>query len=267
MNWIYSTPKILLFFVLTLSQTAFAEQEDFSSIFQNAAQLYQQQKYTEAEELFKKALQLEPRSEQALTNLGLTAYQLGKKGEALALLRSAMSVNPNLNTPRLAHDFIFQQLPVKEIPHEIQWFERIRNSVLRHFSLNALLGFTLLLLFSAGWLGINHFQKKRQAEAESLPYPNLSVTLFLSLLGLLLFVALSILKLYDFQQLRGTVTVEKVAVRSAADENSPELFDLYEGLEVIILQQRETWIQITYPGALSGWIPKDTIRSHEVDRW
>ena len=67
------------------------------------------------------------------------------------------------------------------------------------------------------------------------------------------------MKLVDLQIPRGTVIADKTSVYSAPDEKSVALFDLYGGLEVILDSQKDSWVQVTYPGGLTGWIPKTSM--------
>jgi tetratricopeptide (TPR) repeat protein len=248
------------------SQTtdAAAAPPTFAQLFELGGKAYQTKDYAAAKTAFEQALQLEPRSEHALTNLALTEFQLGQKGRALGALRRALQLNPEFSTSRAALAFIEKQLPVKEIPHEIQWFEKFRESFLNYFSLNIFLAMTALFLLSAGWLGLRYFSERKSAIEEERPLPKASFTWSLSVLGLILFSTVTAMKAFDEVKSRGTIVLEKVPVKSSPDQNSPDLFDLYEGLEVIIEQNREAWIQVTYPGALSGWIPSESLFSHEV---
>jgi hypothetical protein len=71
--------------------------------------------------------------------------------------------------------------------------------------------------------------------------------------------ALSVAKVIDQSTLRGTIIAKKIESRSTPDMTGTSLFDLYEGLEVIVRQSTDSWVQVTYPGGPTGWIPKDAI--------
>jgi hypothetical protein len=55
------------------------------------------------------------------------------------------------------------------------------------------------------------------------------------------------------------VVSEKTTVYSAPNDKSAALFDLFAGLEVVLDQSNDQWVQVTYPGALTGWIPKSSV--------
>jgi tetratricopeptide (TPR) repeat protein len=257
--------SLLLCLIIGLSYECWAQDTPtFAQLFETGGKAYQSKDYNAAKTAFEQALKLEPHSEYALTNLALTEFQLGQRGRALGALRRALKVNPEFSTSRAALTFIEKQMPVKEIPHEIQWFERIRENFLNHFSLNIFLVMTALFLFSVGWLGLRYWSERKAAIEDQRALPKASFTWSLSLIGLVVFLGFTILKTVDGLHDRATIVLEKVPVKSAPDANSPDLFDVYEGLEVIVEQTRDSWAQITYPGALSGWIPKESLLLHEV---
>jgi tetratricopeptide (TPR) repeat protein len=240
-------------------ETGATADSDFEQSFQAGVAKYQDKKYDEARLSFTDALQKNPQSVQTLVNLALAQFQLGKKGEAVALLRKAQNLDPDFSTPQAALKFILPQLDVKEIPHEIQLWETVRSSFIVPFSMTAFLALNALAFFSTGWLFLVYFGKRRKALREDLPLPvfplipTVILAVFVSILGL------TILKALDYRVPRGTIVSEKITVLSAPAEKSPSLFDLYAGLEVVLSSVEGDWVQVTYPGAMTGWIPKSSI--------
>ncbi len=232
---------------------------NFEKAFEAGVVAYQAKKYDEARLAFSHALQLEPLSVQTLTNLALVQFQLGQKGWAVALLRKAQNLDPDFSTPRASLDFILPQLDVKEIPHEIQLWETARENFIVPFTLNGFLALSALCLFATGWLWLHYVGRRREAfrEDKSLPpfpvIPTLIALIFIAVL------ALTLMKVLDQSVPRGTVVNEKVTVFSAPNEQSVALFDLYAGLEVVLRQDSGDWVQVTYPGASTGWIPKSSV--------
>lgn len=240
--------------------TAYADSPpSFEVAFQTGVNQYQSKKYDEARLSFAQALEINPQSVQTLTNLALAQFQLGDKGQAIALLRKALNLDPNFSTSRAALDFILPQLEVKEIPHEIQMWETIRTQFVVPFSLNGFLGLTALSLFSAGWLILQYSGKRRRAlkENRSLPaFPMITAFIFLVFIGMS---SLTVLKFIDHEIPRGTIIAAKVPVLSAPSESGTALFEVFPGLEVILGTINQDWVQVTYPGAMTGWIPKTAV--------
>lgn len=232
---------------------------NFQKAFEAGVGAYQAKKFDEARLAFSAAVEQDPNSLEALTNLALVQFQLGQKGLAVGLLRKSLSLDPDFSISKSALKFILPQMDVKEIPHEIQLWESFRSHFLVPFPLNSFLAMTALSLLAAGWLFLNYAGKRKTALLgnKSLPaFPLLP--LFFSLI-FVSSLSLSIGKLIDAEMPRGTVIKEKVTVYSAPNERSVALFELYSGLEVVLGAIDDQWVQATYPGALTGWILKNNV--------
>ena len=231
----------------------------FDKAFEAGVASAKSKKYDEARLAFSQALEKEPNNIQALTNLALVQFQLGQKGWAVALLRKAHNLNPDFSTPKAALDFILPQLDVKEIPHEIEMWETIRDRFVVPFSLTGFLILTALCFFASGWVVLTYLGNKKRAYKEEKPLPPFpTIPLLLSAIFILM-LSLTVLKIWDQGIPRGTVVAEKISVYSAPNEKSVALFDLFAGLEVVLDSTDANWVQVTYPGALTGWIPKSSV--------
>jgi hypothetical protein len=231
----------------------------FEKAFEAGVVSYQAKKYDEARLAFSQALEKDPLNVQALTNLALVQFQLGQKAWAVALLRKAHNLNPDFSTPKASLDYILPQLDVKEIPHEIQMWETIRTNFIVPFTLTGFLVLTALCLFATGWLWLQYIGKRREAFREEKPYPAFPTIPTMIALIFTTVLALTLMKVIDQGIPRATVVNEKVTVYSAPSEQSVGLFDIFGGLEVVLGQENGDWIQITYPGALTGWVPKNSV--------
>ncbi|GIL18808.1 MAG: hypothetical protein BroJett040_25590 [Oligoflexia bacterium] len=232
---------------------------DFESAFQGGVSAFREKNYAQASAAFTKSLDFQSSNVAAMTNLALAQYHMGQKGLAIGLLRKSISLDPDFSTSRQALKFILSQMEIKEIPHEITTMETLRSSVLVHLSLPSLLIITALLLGAMGWALLTYMGLRRKANKEERAYPPFPSIGLLFALGFFIFFTLSLLKVIDHLSPRGTITVEKTAVYALPDEKSTALFDLFAGLEVIIEQRKNDWVQVTYPGGQTGWIPEKTI--------
>jgi|GEM_PF-1093236 len=235
------------------------EWPNFESAFQSGVANYQQKKFDDARLAFGRAVELQPENVNALTNLALAQFQTGNKGMAIALLRKASDIDPHFSTTQSALKFVLSQADIREIPHEIQTWETIRSSVLVPFSLTSFLAMMALSLFATGWLVLKFLGRRRRALADETSLPPFPIVAVFAAFVFLAMTTLASMKIVDHQIPRGTITVDKVSVYSAPDEKSVALFDLYSGLEVILNESKDSWIQITYPGGLTGWIPKTSV--------
>ena len=231
----------------------------FEAAFQAGVTAYQKQDYAAAETAFSQALLKRPDEPSTLTNLGLTQSKLGHKGWALGYFRRALALSPGFHEAKSAMDFLQKEGALREIPHQLETWESLRSSVLVGVSLAALLLLTLLLFIAMGWVWLKFWgDRKRALRSESaLPgFPGLAIAF--STLFVLTF-ALTLAKCKDSLDSRGTVVVENVQALSSPNEKSPSLFELFEGLEVLVHKVEGNWMQVTYPGAMTGWIPKTSL--------
>jgi tetratricopeptide (TPR) repeat protein len=251
---------ILICFAIIFSNVnLLAEGPGFDSLFQEGVKAYQEKKYDAAKTAFKKALELNPSNVSTLTNLALVHHQLGEKGWAIALLKKAQNINPDFSTSSAALDFTTPQLEVKEIPHDIRFIDNIHNAIFSKypawiFSLSA--GLFFFLFF---WQLIKYLGHRRKSQDLETARPNLSPILILNGLIALVLVVTMIFKILDQQVLRATVVEPKLSVLSLPDDKAPSLFEIFQGLEVIVNQTQGTWTQVTYPGGMTGWVPQNSI--------
>jgi SH3-like domain-containing protein len=83
-------------------------------------------------------------------------------------------------------------------------------------------------------------------------------TILLAIL-LLAATAMQAAKLFDQAVPRATIVAKKIEARSAPDTAAAPLFDLFEGLEVIVRQSKNGWAQVAYPGGPIGWVPQNAL--------
>ncbi|WP_413289604.1 hypothetical protein [Bdellovibrio sp. HCB337] len=233
----------------------------FEEYFSRGTKNYQEKKFEDAIFNFEKALDLHPESSTVMTDLGLSYFQTQKKGLSIAMFRRALFVDPSQSVAEAALTFVLSQLEVKEIPHQIETYERLRSSILNAVSLNGFHLLSTLLLFSSGFLWLQYLGRRRKAfEAETAPPSTPVIGLLLSI-GLALSISFTLLKIYDLSIPRATVIAGKVSALTAPGEGQSGLFDLYEGFEVIVRNAANDWIQVSYPGGLTGWVKKDSLMS------
>jgi hypothetical protein len=231
----------------------------FEEAYKEGVQFYQAKAYDKARDAFTQAVAKDPHNASALTNLALAQYKLNQKGWAIGLLRKALEVDPHQATAQAGLKFALSQLEVREIPHQIETYETLREDFLQPVTMTFYLGLTALLFFAVGWTFINYAGKRKKAlrEEDALPAFPLIPSLFA--LAFAVSVTLTALKIYDLSLTRGTILDDKVTVQAAPGDNQVTLFDLHAGFEVIVRQVDKDWVQVTYPGAATGWIKKSSL--------
>ncbi len=247
------------FLMILFGVFVFQKTQAQTSAFQTGLVNYQNKKYPEAQTSFQDALKDSPNDAAVLTNLGLTAYQLGQKSWAIAYFRRALTFDPSLPAPQQGLNFVFSQLEVKEIPHQIETYESIRDIFLLPAWKYSYFWILAALVFLFFWSLLRYLGQRKQSENEDLPYPPFPWIVVFSGFFSVIFLALALTKMYDLQIPRGTIIDDKVAVQSAPGEGQLSLFEIYGGFEVVIRSHSADWVQITYPGGLTGWIKKTSI--------
>lgn len=253
--------SVLLFFSLfgRFATAETAAGENFEALFRKGLASYQTKDYGKAKEFFSEALKKEPGNTAAMTNYALASFQTNNKGEAIAWFRRVLAIEPERSEARNGLKYAMSKLEVKEIPHRIETYETLRQNVLSLATARMFLALTALLILAAGWTLLGWLgQRRRAIQAQEVAPPftfSLGVLLTLAIAG----AVLTGFKLYDQTLPRGTVIGAKIEARSAPAEDAAALFDLYDGFEVVIRETKDNWVQVTYPGGLTGWIPKDRL--------
>jgi tetratricopeptide (TPR) repeat protein len=250
---------VVFFFTLILPTLGWTQNDSFPELFKQGTQHYVAKEYDKARDAFAKALEKDPHNATTLTNLALAQYQLGKKPLAVGLLRKALNSDPELPAAKAGLKFALSQMEIKEIPHQIETYESVRANLLSPIPLFAYLILTAVLMFAGGWIMISYFGNRRRAFAEEKASPGFPVIGTLLTIGFLVSLGLLGLKIFDQTIVRATIIDDKVSMQAAAGDNQAALLDLYGGMEVIVQNENKDWVQVTYPGSITGWIKATSI--------
>lgn len=255
-SWIISV--VIIFGTFVPSQTAWSSETNETS-FLSGIESYQKGQFDEALKVFEKLAVEKPKDIAVLTNLALTHYQLGQIGYSLAFARKVLRLDPGNSQADQLVRFILKNKPPQDIPHQIDSLEMFKTEFLDHFSFFILLIITIFFFYFSAWSWISYTGKRRRAYAEETILPGFPFFSILLSLIASLFIFMTILKWLDQQQQRGTLVIAKESARTSPNEQSPELFELFEGNEVLIRRSKDEWLQITFPGASTGWVKKSSL--------
>lgn len=201
-----------------------------------------------------------------LNNLALIAVKKGTYGAAIGLWRKAETYFPTESSIESSIHWALQKLPKTEIAREYDTWEGIRQGLLLRTAPTLISIASAVFLVIGGWLLIRWWALRKRALKSDSPLPPFPIggsTLFVLFVFLLLVL---IGQFLDRVDLRGTIVEKKVEVRSAASPNATALFEIFEGMEVLILDSRtvrdgtgettpeSTWRRIHYPGGMTGWV-------------
>lgn len=206
-----------------------------------------------------------PGNPATLLNLGLLAMKERRPGAALGLWRKGLYENPTHVELNNAVNWARSRLEKTDIAHDFDTWESYRNQVLLRVSPLLVVLASALFFFVSGWLWLRWWGRRKRAYEEETAMPTTPLAaIFIS--GFFVFLlTVSITLFIDRLDVRATVVKSKVSVLSAPDIEATVLFDVFEGLEVLIRDVRlvgeSRWRRITYPGGLTGWVREEDVFS------
>lgn len=227
-------------------------------LFQAGVTSFQKNELDQAREHFTASLKISP-SANTLYNLGLTEFKAKNEGLALGLWRKALAQEPSNTAIQEAIAFAERALPQQPVSKGEDLFESFHQKFLAQTSLMNLAIVNLVFLAFAGWILIRYSALKSRSIENEEPSPPIPYIGFIFVVGLLVSAIVLGAKAYDLTLTRATIAEEKVEVKTSPDSQAATLFELFEGLEVIVRQSHEGWMQVTYPGGLSGWVPAKAV--------
>lgn len=231
----------------------------FDELFQNGVKSFQNKDFASSSTFFTQALDLQPDNTTALVNLALAEYQAGNKLAAFAYYKKALHLDPYFSTAQQGFSFVKSQVQIKEIPHRIETYERFRDFFIEPVSVVVPLVLATLLFITWGFKTLKHLGNKKRAYLSGEDPASYGLLNFvLSALLTASLVWLSVFK-YDSSIKRGVVKSDLISLRSAPVLTSPEILQVYGGLEVRILRHQENWLQVEYPGSIAGWVESSSI--------
>ena len=231
----------------------------FNELYQNGVKSFEAKDFSKATDYFTQALDLQPKNTTVLVNLALSEFKSGQKSASYSYFKKALHIDPHFVTAQQGLDFVKSQFQMREIPHRIEYYERWRESFIKPFSVVFPLILTLMVFTIWGFRTLKYFGNRKKAyfageDPDSYGLFNLVLRVFL-VIGIFWSASFK----YDSSLQRGLVKSDSVPVRSAPIANGPEILQIYGGLEIHILREKDGWLQIEYPGTIAGWVPMDSI--------
>ena len=257
----------LLIFSLTLSADAQEPTPASNSAPSDAPEVsfakgldaFQKNDFENARKAFRESVIKDPERAVVWYNLGLAEQRLGRNGVAMAFWRKALHLRHGFQPAERAIVWTRPKLEKADIPHDVEMWENLRNSTLVKATTYQFELLAAILFFITAWFALAYVGRRRRAILDEKPLPSFPLTALISGVLFATLLALTICKIIDDQDLRATVIAKKVEAKALPDASSTTLFELYEGLEVIVRQSRPGWVQVTFPGGATGWIARGAL--------
>ena len=238
--------------ILILSYPVFAASENMSMHYEKGLDAYRNNQYDLAIQEFETILNNNWDSPELYYNFGNAFYRIGNTSGAVWAYESCLKLTPTHSDAeynlRLANLNVKDRVDLPDPPIYLKWYmgikERYAPSMWINITLFILLILSLLTtvsrILSSVWL--NYIQ-------------SMFITLFFCSL---FFTLHSIWTENSVNQ--GVIYYPVVEIRSEPNKFSAQLFEVHEGLKVLVNQTSENWVEIELLDGKAGWIENHQIR-------
>jgi tetratricopeptide (TPR) repeat protein len=238
--------------LLLLLQSAFTTPAD---AFQKAEALYQQERFSEAIDIYESIRASGVEDGALYYNLGNAYFKSGRLGLAIVSYERALKLMPGDEDVRanlaFADELVSGGLEPPPLPLFVRFLVDLYDRARPGFLAKA-----LSLAFLLGGAFFSIFLLDRWP---SLRTPAL-VALAVSAMVALLSGASLVSKVHaQSNRVEGVVVTENAYVRSGPGESSPRLAEIHEGLKVKIVGEREGFLQVSLTNGLTGWLPREQV--------
>ena len=233
-----------------LFQSPLGYAKDFMSEVARANDLYANNNYQEAADIYESIHQAGLKNGYLYYNLGNTYIRLGKTGSAILNYIRAYKLIPRDENLQANLNFAIQQtrdkIPLPEQSDLSTLFFWVNDLSLSEnlkmvFSANIIFWLTLIAWF--------YFRSKTFRLIRNLFF-------YILLFGI---VSVIVKLNLEIGSKTGVVIVNKVSVKSGLDSSNATLFELHEGALVKITEERNNWFEIRLNEKQKGWVPMDTL--------
>lgn len=240
------------------------ENVSFQQLFEQALSSQQQKNWDVALDLYQQALdkgQSQITKQQTSIiyhNMSSVAFEKADFLKAYIWSKKSLALNPHNQLAQDAFAQYLKKFDPPKVAHQISTYENLQNMT----QIASVDVWTLLSIFLvAASLRLflkSIFENKKnlinQVEKKSFSFLTLAITI-LSLISIG-FTALS----WSRENTNyGLILTDKSPIQTAPGENKPVIYESQAGVEVEVLQFEADYIQVSYPGAFSGWVSKKNI--------
>ena len=212
--------------------------------FNDASKLYEEGKYAEAAAAYDKIVQGGKVSPALYFNLGNAFFKANQPGRAIHAYREAESLSPRDPDVRANLQFARKKAGAgaPALPGN-RW-----TRMLNHLSLNEWTGMTsvvvaILFLF----LAVGQFRPESKPAL-------FGVTIAAAIVSIGLLICLSLMWNQTISTKSAVVTASEAVIRKGPFDESQSSFTAHDGAELLVLDQKEKWLEVEDGSHRSGWV-------------
>lgn len=243
--------KIIVFTFLFFSlKVSFSTEK----LIDSARIYYSQSEYEKALEKYKQIIEKDYRSAELFYNIGNCYYKLNKLPNAILWYERAALIKPNDSDIKTNLEIANRQIKDYVEPQRKIFFLKWFNSLLITFNSNqwALLG-GLFFIGTLFFVGVFLFTRTSFSKKASFVFS-------------IIFISLSVLStLFSLKQKNNqyfsnqAIVFNYTLVKSSPNLESTNLFEINEGLKVIVIDEFNGWVNILLADGKQGWIKSKKI--------
>ncbi len=226
------------------------------SLFDQANQYYQKNKYQKAIDEYKAILEQGYEAADLYYNLGNAYYKVDSVAHAILYYEKAKKLAPHhqgvQHNLKLAREQVVDEIDPLPTLFIVRWW---RNLVRWQSAYTWAVLSTLLMWLAGAGGGLYLFHPSSRLKKWGF---------FSALIALLLSFFTLVLTYqeyqYETQQNQAIIFTNSVYIKSAPDKNSTDKFVLHEGTKVTLLDQINKWVKIRLADGKTGWMPVHTLR-------
>jgi tetratricopeptide (TPR) repeat protein len=236
--------------VLLLAPGTMRAAASAAALYNQGNDQYKALKFAEARQSYQQALATGLRNADLYFNLGNAELKSGELGQAIADYLRAQRLKPR--DPDVAFNLAYARAMISaRLPELPQGpFTRAFNVTVDFLSANEWTALALAAYWvMAGALVTLIASSRKMAKKTARTALYVGIAVFLITLP---FTAARVKR--DVFTPRAVILAEKVAARSGPGEENAALFDLVQGIDVVVGQCESGWCKVSAPGGFMGWV-------------
>ncbi len=253
-KFIFMKWSSIIIFCLIFNVRAFGE--DFQAIFQLGNKAYTEENYQEAAKIYERLISKNQTSFELNYNLGNAYFRLNEIPKAILNYERALQIRPHHKATqynlKLSNQRTLDQISETPLFFLVEWWIGWQGFL--SSTVWAILAIVLMIGSGIGWIswlfGVSRKIKKIGFVSGIL---GLSISLFFMLTAW---------QRYSYEQDSNMAILfaKETALKSSADDRSPDILLLHEGIKVELLDTIGLWHKVRLPNGEQGWLPiKDLI--------